>query len=131
MEGLACVGAACPEGTHIELTGEPIVLTSKQGDVSLTGHLIEIVDDHYVLATDIGEMKIAIASVNCEGESCVAQEEEEPFAFGGNVTLIGGTARLEGVLTDLVDGAYVIDTANMGMLRVSTDTYTCEGDGCP
>lgn len=133
LDGLSCVGAACPDGTHIELAGEPVTLTSKVGNVSLSGHLIDIVDGQYVLATNIGEIKIDTDTVNCAGVDCLPQEgnDEVPFAFGGKVTLVGGSARLEGILTDFVDGAFVVETENLGLVRVSSDSYTCEGEGCP
>jgi len=133
IEGLSCVGAACPEGTHIALSEDTITLKTKDGKVSLTGHLIAIENDQYVIATNIGEITVDISTVDCEGYACLSSDDvaKAEFAFGGNVVLVSDAGQLAGVLTDIVDDAYVINTSNLGLLRVSTTTYTCEGDGCP
>lgn len=129
IEGLSCIGAACPEGTRLELTGPTLTLTAVDGNLKLTGQLLEIVDGEYVLATNIGEVRIGADLVTCEGDGCLP--ETETFAFGGEVTLVGDAGTLNGTLAGMEDGAFVLDSPDLGLIRVSSEMFRCEGEGCP
>ncbi len=128
-EGVDCVGARCPEGTRLETSGDQLVLTSKDGSVTLTGDLIEIAENQYVLATDVGEVRVDINLVNCEGTSCITIVSEPEF--GGPVVLTDGTTPISGNLVENLVDAYVVEVPNLGLLRISKDSYTCSGEGCP
>ncbi len=129
VEGLSCIGAACPEETRLALTGPTLTLTSIDGSLKLTGQLLEIDNREYVLATDIGEMRVKADLVSCEGEGCLP--ETEPFSFGGVVSLVGDAGTLNGTLAGMEEGAFVLDSPDLGLIRVSSDMFKCEGEGCP
>lgn len=126
-DGVTCIGAACPEGTRLETTGPVITLTARDGSATVSGNLIEISNGQYVLATDIGEMRIDQSMVDCEGSACV----ETQTAPGGNVVLTGGGATIEGILVEDLEDSFLVDVANLGVVRVRKDTFTCTGAGCP
>ncbi len=134
-----CSGAFCA-GTEIAADPEPaaeepaesinnIVLTSLDGASTLTGSLLGVEDEQYVIATDAGELRISARSVTCEGEGCI--ELEEIPAFGGEVKLVSATSTLDGTLIDMIEDAYIVDIPNLGVVRVRKDTFSCEGPGCP
>ena len=124
-EGVFCIGAACPESTRLEIAPSPITLTSTNGDVTISGNLIEIANDQYVIATSAGELKINIGDVTCEGEGCVSH------SLGGFVTLSSGTTAIEGILVGLAEDAYLVDVETMGTVRVKIEQFQCSGPGCP
>jgi hypothetical protein len=126
-EGVSCIGAACPEGTRLETTGGLLVLTSLDGSATVRGNLIEVSNDQYVIATDFGEMRIDQSKVSCEGFGCVTSE----VVLGGNIVLAGEGSTIEGVLVEVTDDAYLVDIANVGVVRVKKDAFECTGTGCP
>lgn len=69
-DGVVCIGAVCPEGTALEIENARVVLTAKDGTASLAGDLIEVAGGDYVLATIMGEQRVAVKLVRCEGEGC-------------------------------------------------------------
>jgi len=68
---LVCIGDACPDGTTGDLSGVVLTLTSLDGTLTVSGNLIEIKDENYVLATGAGEFVIPVDGVNCEGSGCI------------------------------------------------------------
>lgn len=50
--------------------GEAVVLVSKDGLVSFEGELIALDKNFYVVRTSVGEVRIPISDVSCEGEGC-------------------------------------------------------------
>jgi hypothetical protein len=127
-EGVSCIGQACPEDTRLETTGDQLVLTSLDGSVTVTGALLEISDDKYVLATDVGEMRIDVSKVICEGDDCLTEEDA---TYVGNVVLTGAGGTIEGILIDNLADAYLVDVPVLGMVRIKKDGYDCTGSGCP
>jgi len=49
---------------------EPVVLVSKDGHTRLSGDLVKLDKKFYVVKTSVGQVKIPIADVNCEGAGC-------------------------------------------------------------
>ncbi|WP_159086893.1 hypothetical protein [Loktanella sp. Alg231-35] len=129
LEGASCIGLACPESIRIVPTLPPLVLTALDGTISLSGNLLQITDDQYVIATDFGEFRVDIDRVSCEGEGC--PEDASQPQLGGEVVLTNGAATIEGRLVGLEDKAFIVDVAAMGIIKVSTDLFTCTGDSCP
>ena len=126
-EGVSCIGAACPEGTVLELDSPVLRLTSLDGTSTVSGKLMAFQDGAYLLATDVGEIAIAADKVTCEGAGCVATAA----SFGGPATLHGGGMSIEGTLVAVEDDIWVLDVVGFGELRVPVADYTCEGPGCP
>lgn len=124
---VSCIGSACPEGTALEVPSSAVVLTSIDGASQLSGDLIEFADDEYVLATDIGEVRIRADQVTCEGEGCVALEEP----VSSTVTLVNDSTEIEGEFLRIEDGAYIVYNEILGEIRVNSDTFECRGDRCP
>lgn len=126
-DDVSCIGASCPSGTELEVASAPVTLTSLDGTLSISGDVIEFVDDEYVVATDLGEVRIKASSATCEGVGCVAPSEP----VSRRVALVNGTTTIEGELLGVGDGHYIIDADQLGELRVSADTFDCVGDACP
>ena len=49
---------------------EPVVLVSNDGYTRLEGDLLKMENDMYVVATSVGQIKIPVADVRCEGAGC-------------------------------------------------------------
>ncbi len=49
---------------------EPVVLVSKDGYTRLSGDLIKFDKKFYVVKTSVGQVRIPIADVSCEGTGC-------------------------------------------------------------
>lgn len=123
---LSCEGAACPSG---ETAQSALVLTALDGSFKVVGNLIEISDNQYVVATDLGEMRFDIDQALCSGIGCVT-EVQQP-TFGGAVALSDGNVVIEGQLVGLEESAYIVDVDNIGTLRIRSDLFQCVGIGCP
>lgn len=128
LDGVSCIGAACPSTIVLETEEKPILLTSLDGATKMKGNLLEIVDGQYVLATVIGEMRVPVDQVTCEGSGCVAPVAEP--VLGGQVTLTSGNTVLQGILRGLDKDSFLVEVAAFGELRVPRD-FDCSGDGCP
>ncbi|MEO9874028.1 MAG: hypothetical protein ABJM26_19015 [Anderseniella sp.] len=48
----------------------PVVLVSNDGYTRIEGDLLKLDDDMYVVATSVGQIKIPVADVRCEGAGC-------------------------------------------------------------
>ena len=125
-QDVSCIGTACPDGTAFEVPAAPVTLTGKDGTFTLSGNVIEFVDDEYVLATDIGEIRIAASLATCEGAGCVAPQEP----INRNVTLVNGATTIEGELIRIEDGYYIVEVDQLGEMRVDANTFECRGEAC-
>lgn len=128
-DGVFCVGDACPEETRLQVADAQIVLTSKTGNVTMTGDLIEIENDEYVLATAFGVQRIAAGLVNCEGAACVSVPANLPV--DNTVELTNGGITLKGILMGFQDDSYILKDEVMGEIRVKATQFQCSGAGCP
>lgn len=123
---VSCEGAACPSG---DAALSPLILTALDGSFKVVGNLIETSNNQYVVATEVGEMRINIDQAVCTGIGCVV-EAEQP-AYGGDVSLTDGKVLIEGRLMDVEDGAYIVDVQTMGTIRVNSEVFQCTGANCP
>lgn len=125
-QDVSCIGAACPDGTALEIPAAPVRLTSKDGTFSVSGNVIEFVNDEYVLATDIGEIRVGASLATCEGAGCVTPQEP----VSRKVTLVNGTTTIEGELIRIEDGAYIVNVDQLGEMRVDATNFECRGEAC-
>lgn len=128
LEGVSCIGVACPEAIRLEVKKAPVILTSLDGSAKLVGDLIDIVENQYVVATNVGEFRIGTDKVTCDGTACPPTASQP--SFGGPVVLTDGSTKIEGELTAMEEETYLVDVALIGLLRVSRN-FECSGDGCP
>ncbi len=63
----------CTTGFGAVANAEPVVLVSNDGYTRIEGDLVRLDDDMYVVATSVGQIKIPIADVRCEGAGCPDQ----------------------------------------------------------
>ena len=52
------------------VNAEPIVLVSNDGYTRIEGDLLKLDKDFYVVATSVGQIRIPVADVRCEGAGC-------------------------------------------------------------
>ncbi|MCV2880418.1 phosphate ABC transporter substrate-binding/OmpA family protein [Actibacterium sp. XHP0104] len=153
--GVTCAGDACPDlaaaeaqpaaqpAAPAEFVSGPVTLQSFDGALKFEGELIAITDGNYIVRTQLGDLQIQTNSVTCEGEPCPkvdvaslepAQEEElkprDVDDIRVTLTSFDGDLKFVGDLVDITNGKYVIRT-NLGELRVSASTVSCEGPACP
>ncbi|SFR31560.1 PBP superfamily domain-containing protein [Yoonia tamlensis] len=108
-----------------------VVLTTTDGTISLSGELLDVTEDTYVLKTDTGELRIRREFATCEGPECPS-DGEEVVDETDVVTLTSsdGLITLNGRLLDYSNTEYVIETSN-GSLTVRREFASCEGAACP
>jgi small nuclear ribonucleoprotein (snRNP)-like protein len=128
-DGVICIGDACPDGTRLQLENARVVLTAKDGTASITGDLIEVDGNDYVVATSIGEQRVGTSLVFCEGEGCV--ELPELTDAERVVELTNGGITLKGLLIGFENNSFILDDEIMGEIRVSAAEFACSGVGCP
>ncbi|WP_108882680.1 hypothetical protein [Anderseniella sp. Alg231-50] len=49
---------------------EPVVLVSNDGYTRIEGDLLKLDNEFYVVATSVGQIRIPVADVRCEGAGC-------------------------------------------------------------
>lgn len=49
---------------------EDVTLKSSDGTVNIVGEFVDFVDDHYVIRTALGDLRITASRVRCEGDAC-------------------------------------------------------------
>lgn len=126
-QDVSCIGAACPPGTTLEVPPAPVTLVSHDGKISLSGNVIEFVNNEYVLATDIGEIRISADLTSCTGAGCVTPSEPP----SREVVLTNGSATIEGLYVGLENGTYIIEVDALGKMRVDASSFECTGAACP
>ena len=55
---------------RVELSDEPVSLASDDGGVVLRGVLVDLDETHYTIKTAIGEVRVGVDQVTCEGDAC-------------------------------------------------------------
>lgn len=63
-----CVGSSVVFGPIAK--AEPVVLVSNDGYTRIEGDLLKLDKDFYVVATSVGQIRIPVADVRCEGAGC-------------------------------------------------------------
>lgn len=127
-----CIGQGCPEGTQAEDPETRIVVTSLDGEMTISGDLLEVSNGSYVIATEVGEMRISLSDVTCEGPGCaIAGVDAVQDIKSAQVVLVGQDVTIEGKLVEDLPDAFVVDVDALGVIRVSKDAFACQGAGCP
>ncbi len=54
---------------------EPVVLVSTDGFISVEGELMDFDDNFYLVKTSVGEVRIPVSDVRCEGAACPAPRQ--------------------------------------------------------
>ena len=69
--GMACLGPSVAIAqSEVELSDEPVSLTSVDGGVVLRGVLVNYEDGQLTIRTAIGEVTVSTDKVTCDGEGC-------------------------------------------------------------
>lgn len=76
-----------------------VTLKSSDGTVNLVGEYVEFVDDHYVIRTALGDLRISAGRVRCEGAACPDIEVADVGVVIAGSELIG-----EGMMPLLMSG---------------------------
>lgn len=63
-----CILCATTFGSVVN--AEPVVLVSNDGYTRIEGDLLKLDKDMYVVATSVGQIRIPVADVRCEGTGC-------------------------------------------------------------
>lgn len=72
---LSCAGAMASD----------VKLTSPDGIIDFSGDFIELLDDHYVVDTTLGRLRVAIDQVDCNGDACpLLRPEDADVRFAGS-----------------------------------------------
>ncbi|MEM9795374.1 MAG: hypothetical protein AAF919_02730 [Pseudomonadota bacterium] len=125
-----CIGAACPEGTELEIPPAPVTLASPDGSLRVSGDLLEFTNGTYVVATNVGELRIEAEMVTCEGDGCPPAAVSDP-ADRKVALMSDGDVVLEGELLGIEDGVYLVDLGAFGVVRADVNAYECRGEACP
>ncbi len=71
INDVSCAGDGCPPVEPDFVVGAEARLTSSDGTMNVTGKLMDIVDDQYVLDNAaLGSIRVDIQMVDCSGEGC-------------------------------------------------------------
>lgn len=108
------------------LSGE-VALKSSDGTVNIVGEFVDFAEDHYIVRTALGDLRIAASRVRCEGADCPTFD-----TASADVTLAGSDTVGLGMMPLLMSGfashldaeASVVATSNEGELIT-----TLVGDG--
>lgn len=80
-----CEGPACPAEANAEPETRVVQLTSVDGTITMSGELLEVQPDKFVIQTAVGPMSVERSSVACEGAACpeVEQTLTADYVFAG------------------------------------------------
>lgn len=101
--------------THV--LSENVTLKSSDGTVNIVGEFVDFTDDHYVVRTGLGDLRIAASRVRCEGAACpVFETSTADVVISGSDTLGQGLMPLlmSGYASSLDAEASVISTDQAG-----------------
>ena len=152
----AAAGAALIAGVgtfpYAALAGE-VSLKSADGTVNLIGEFIEFSEDHYVIRTPLGDLRVSAARVRCEGADCptfdtgsadvqIAGSDSMgvglmPLLLSGYAAQIGAeastkeTAQEGQLISDFISDEGFGDEIGSYLVTASTnsDAFTALGDG--
>lgn len=96
VAGLALVtGLASPTSVF----AQEVKLTSTDGTMSLSGQLMGIESDNYIIRTALGDLRVATATMICEGDACPTFED-----VTADITIVGSEAIGIGMMPLLMSG---------------------------
>jgi len=116
------------DATSLDPENAQIMLVSKDGNITIEGQFLGVVDNKYVLATAVGEQSFDISMVDCTGTGCV---EPEPDPVGSDIVLVSkdGSVTIEGQFVGAANGKYFLTTA-VGEQSFDVAMVDCTGLGC-
>lgn len=108
-----------------------VTLQSINGTSSVSGVLISVDDQAFVLRTRAGDLAISADAVRCLGAACPTPAPV--FVIGETVALTShdGSVNVSGTLIAVDDSQFVIDAGLLGQLELDRALVTCDGAGCP
>ena len=128
---LVLSGAILSSGSALAQSDE-VTLKSADGTVNLSGTLVDFTDDIYLLRTELGDLRVSVDQVTCEGFACPTFETPE-----ADVHLRGSDTVGEGVVPLLLSGyaaylgADVTVTETGGTNQILATMVSDQGFGDP
>lgn len=133
--------AACAIGLAVLILSQAtaqtvnVTLSANDGDMAVSGKLLEATPTAYVVATPIGALSFAPDTVTCTSRACpvprgsVAQDIPEQMR---RITLssLDGQIKIEGRLEGVSQDAFYVEVQGLGQIRVSQTGLRCSGPGC-
>ena len=101
---------------------DAVVLKSADGSINIEGDLVDFNDEFYVLRTTLGDLRVGVERVRCEGEGCpVVETVDADVKIAGSDTVGLGLMPLlmEGYASYLDAEASVIPTQTEGEVVAS------------
>lgn len=143
INDVACSGNGCPSVEPNFVAGAPVNLVSSDGDVNITGNIVSVFNDQYVIGNSVaGIIRLDTDSVDCSGQGCpaglrfshepamVAAIEEptdiEPEEISENAPEIGSEETAETKTFDPANASISFagsDTIGLGLLPNLLDDY--------
>ena len=78
---------------------DEVTLKSADGTVNIVGDFVDFADDHYVIRTGLGDLRIAASRVRCEGDACPVFE-----TASADVTIAGSDTVGLGLMPLMMSG---------------------------
>lgn len=114
LGAIVCVGAGLGP---VSATAETVTLRSADGTVDMTGEFLDFDDNHYVIRTALGNLRVSAARVRCEGAACpVFNTVEAEVQFAGSDAMGVGLMPLllSGYAAHLDADASIVETGTEG-----------------
>ncbi len=70
LRKLKIIGATALTMLCSGVFAQTVTLNSLDGSMSITGELLDYTNEYYVVASQIGNLTVAVGMVNCIGEAC-------------------------------------------------------------
>ena len=127
--GVLCTGGGCPsnEPEVVAAPAREVVLASIDDETRITGELVDVEAEHYVIRNALGDFRIAIANVECLGQACPAIDAPNP-----SITILTAEPKFNDMLSDLLSG-YAEDTdQTIQVSKIDATTQSVQilsGDG--
>lgn len=97
-DGVICSGDGCPSlEAEVVSPSLEVVLSSIADETRITGELVTVEPEHYVIRTALGDFRIAIANVECQGQACPAIAAPKP-----GITMLTADSEYTSMLADLL-----------------------------
>lgn len=128
-DGAVCEGSACPQAAALEPENLNVVLEAPDGSLYLSGELISIENNAYVIRTVFGVQRIPTRLVACTGPACPSAAPAQPD--DRIIELSNGRTTLRGELLGFDGKIYNLDEETMGNIYVNATGFECQGASCP
>ena len=112
-----------------------VTIRSSDGKSSFSGDLIDTTEDHFILKTVVGVLRMDRHTAVCDGDECPREEMVTILAGAqlGEVVRLqspDGSLSISGQLTDFRDQVYGLKT-EIGLLTFAATDVICDGAACP